>query len=352
MSAFAEETRLRSIAQSLLVSSQAPGATIAVMVDGEPALHAGVGSRDLAGAEPIHADEPFLIYSVTKPLLAAAAMCLVEQGHVDLEAPTVSLSPVVDIDPDITLRHLLNHTSGLPDYGGMRAYHDAVRATPSAPWSDAELLERTLAQGSLFAPGEGWAYSNIGYTLVRRIVARHGGGSLQAALDRLLFRPLGLRRTRIAETLDDTLDLAPGYTMRNKAGEPVDIRGRYHPGWVAHGVVRSTALEVARTLDALFGARIVSQESLARMREAVPVDTDHPVIRQPGYGLGLMVDRHPASSGLAGHAGGGPGYATAAFSLEGGDGRRVASVALVNRDGGEAATRIAVVLARNIAGLA
>ncbi|MDQ4045708.1 MAG: beta-lactamase family protein, partial [Chloroflexota bacterium] len=247
---------------------------------------------------------------------------------------------------------LLGHTSGLPDYGGLPDYHEAVRTSSMEPWPETAILERALAQGTLFEPGRGWAYSNIGYLLIRRVVARHARGSLAAALDALLFRPLGLERTRVSETLGDTLELTPGFTTSIGQGGLADVRGRYHPGWVAHGVVQSTAGELAAAVDALFAGRLIGRASLAAMRAALPVPVEHPVIRMPGYGLGLMMDLDPVAGGLTGHAGGGPGYSTAAFSMRSAEGERLTIVALANRDADEVALRIVVKLGRMLAEMA
>ncbi|MBE9166858.1 serine hydrolase [Pleurocapsales cyanobacterium LEGE 06147] len=80
-----------------------------------------------------------------------------------IESSTLTDFPV---DTSVTLRQLLSHTSGLPDYGGVPGYSEAVKAHPSSPWSTEAFLDLVCTQGLQFAPGKGWAYSNIGYLLV------------------------------------------------------------------------------------------------------------------------------------------------------------------------------------------
>ncbi len=106
-----------------------------------------------------------LVYSVTKTYLGVLCLRL----DLDLDAPVATWIDDPRL-PRASLRQLLNHTSGIPDYGRLPAYGEAVRSTPSEPWSDEELLARALAAGPDFEPGGGWAYSNTGYLLVRRIV--------------------------------------------------------------------------------------------------------------------------------------------------------------------------------------
>ena len=115
-----------------------------------------------------------LVYSVTKTFLGVLCLRL----ELDLEAPVATWIDDSRL-PHATLRQLLDHTSGIPDYGRLPAYRQAVQATPSEPWDDEELLARALAAGPDFEPGEGWAYSNTGFMLVRRIVDAAAPGGLR-----------------------------------------------------------------------------------------------------------------------------------------------------------------------------
>jgi D-alanyl-D-alanine carboxypeptidase len=116
------------------------------------------------------------IYSVTKTAVAAAVLLLVGEGLVELAS----------------VKRLLDHTSGVRDYGALPEYHDAVRAQPGSAWDDDEFLARTAAAGPQFEPGQGWAYSNTGYLLLRRLLDEHGG--LASSLPRL-----GLADAMVAE---------------------------------------------------------------------------------------------------------------------------------------------------------
>ena len=104
-------------------------------------------------------DARYPLYSVTKTAVAAAVLLLVRQGAVELDS----------------VQRLLDHTSGVRDYGSLPEYHDAVRRQPGLAWDDDEFLARTAAAGRQFEPGGGWAYSNTGYLLLRRLLDEHGG---------------------------------------------------------------------------------------------------------------------------------------------------------------------------------
>ena len=344
------EQDVSALVVALLDAADAPGAAVCLLVDGRPVLVKGIGFADRARTRPLPADAPFALYSVAKILLAVAALRLVEGGRLGLDAPLPSLLPGLPLDPGVTLRRALNHTGGLPDYGGLAAYHADLRADPGTPWTPEGFLARTLPLGLRFAPGDGWAYSNIGYLLVRRVIERATGQPLRDALATLIFRPLGLRRTALADGFADVQDLTPGHSVDlDDDGALHDVARRYHPGWVSHGLVVSTASETAQILEALLAGHLLGPSTLAQMLDAVPVPVDHPLIAHPDYGLGLMIERGSPSGPVAGHGGGGPGYSTAAFHFSDVAGHRLTSVALVNRDGHDLGMGIAFAMARTVA---
>jgi D-alanyl-D-alanine carboxypeptidase len=310
-----------------------PGACVAVLRDGRPVGVHAAGWADPARTTPLAVDTRWYIYSVTKTLIAALILQRAEQGALALDAPVQSYLPHLALDQPVTVRQLLNHTGGLPDYGGLPAYAAALKADPTTPWDDATFLTATLAQGMLFAPGQGWAYSNLGYMLLRQVLTAVCSQSFRALVAEQIVAPLGLERTGVVDTLADAQDLTPGWSsFLSPDGALADVHTRYHPGWVAHGVVGSTALELARIVDAIGSARLISPESRAAMLEAVPVAVQHPLFRQPSYGLGVMIDPAARYGVLFGHGGGGPGYTIGAVCLPNAAGRRITAVATANRD--------------------
>lgn len=342
-------TKLAGVVEGLLRETGTPGVAVSLVVDGQSVLEAAFGSAGVEGMPVLDTDARFYIYSITKTLSAIATLQLAEQRRVDLDAPVQDHLPELSLPERVTVRQLLNHTGGIPDYGGMPEYHEAVRRDPGWPWSIEEFLERASVNRLAFTPGQGWGYSNIGYLIVRLLLERIHGGSLREVLAGAIFEPLGLRRTFVAEDLADTRTLTPGYSTLFAAGDALeDISSRYHPGWVSHGVVISTAPEIACIFEALFTGRLLSQPSLAAMLEPAEVPASHPLFRQPAYGLGLMIDAGSPYGVVAGHGGGGPGYSTGAIDLSDVSGRRVTSVALVNCDQGDLGLRIAFALAEQL----
>ncbi|WP_300159765.1 serine hydrolase domain-containing protein [Solidesulfovibrio sp.] len=232
-------------------------------------------------------------WSFTKTLIAACVLLLAEKGR-------LSLDDRLGEHP-FTVRHLLAHRSGLGDYGGLPEYRQAV-SRGDAPWPDAAVLALVPPRNLLFPPGEGFAYSNVGYLLLRRLVESVTGESLGAVLSRHVLGPLGLSGSRLAEGPEDMAATAfPG-------------TWGYHPGWCCHGTVVGPVAEAALALHRLLRGDLLSRESLAALRRPYALDDGvaGPPWRQAGYALGLMrgtladatLSRHAA---VLGHGAGGPG---------------------------------------------
>jgi D-alanyl-D-alanine carboxypeptidase len=228
------------------------------------------------------------IYSVTKSAVAAAVLLLVREGAVELDS----------------VRRLLDHTSGVRDYGSLAEYHEAVRTQPGLAWDDDEFLARAAAAGQQFEPGEGWAYSNTGYLLLRRLLDEHGG--LAAFLPRI-----GLAGAPVAERLSDLDAAVPAPSALLLDGID-DVRGVYDPRWVGHRTL------VARAEDLVGFWRNLPAEMLDP-RTFVPVGFDALGFARPSYGLGLMADPENPLGTVVGHGGGGPGYAAGVFAMPSAD---------------------------------
>lgn len=237
------------------------------------------GTVEAADARPV----PW--WSFTKTVLAAAALVLVDRGAWHLDAPFDGHG--------FTLRQLLSHTAGLADYGPLAAYHQAV-AAGEAPWPVGVLLARVA---EIPAPPAGrFAYSNVGYLLLRQAIERCLDSDLDAALRQLVLAPLGIPHTRVAYTSED---LTAGAWGNARA---------YHPGWVYHGTLVGPVRQAARLLRGLLQGGLLSAASLQAMTAPVARIGALPgrPYRDVAYGLGLailVIDAGPA----LGHNGQGPG---------------------------------------------
>lgn len=324
--------QIKLVVEQSLIKAQTPGAAIAIRVNEQAVLETGIGYQDINHQIPLSKDASFYIYSITKSLIAAASLHLVGEGFLQLDTPVKKYLTDFPLDTSVTLRQLLSHISGIPDYGEMSAYTEAVKANSSSPWSTETFLKLAQTQGLKFVAGTGWAYSNIGYLLIKCILEKVTGLSLQKLLNQIIFSPLSLQKTFVPSTLDDVNELTPGYTTFFSGNELQDMTRIYHPAWVAHGVVVSTSPEIAKIIDALITAKILNPSLVEQMSLPIYNLGKYPLFDNLGYGLGLFLDTESPYGKISGHTGEGPGYSVAAFHFPKLAGSRTTIAALVNRD--------------------
>jgi D-alanyl-D-alanine carboxypeptidase len=197
--------------QTLVTSVQArhpqiPSISATVMSPRHKLDWTGVAGHDRFGGTPLSGPQPFRIASATKPFVSVAVLRLVEAGRLRLADPIAGLvSPETAAqlragghDPQaIRLRHLLEHSAGLPDHAQMQVYAERILADPTHEWTRKEQVALAM-QGTrpLGAPGEGFIYSDTGYVILGEIVERASGKPLAAAVRELA----GLDRLRLAST--------------------------------------------------------------------------------------------------------------------------------------------------------
>lgn len=343
--------QLKLIVGQSLTESQTPGAAIAIRINGRAFLETGIGYRDKDCQVSLSTDANFYIYSITKSLIATALLHVVSKGLLELDAPVQNYLTDLPLATSITLRQLLSHTSGLPDYGGVSAYSQAVKASPNSPWSTEAFLNLAYTQGLQFAPGKGWAYSNIGYLLLKCLLEKTTGLSIQKLLKKIIFSPLSLKKTFVPTSVDDVNELTPGYTTFFSANELQDMTRSYHPAWVAHSVAMSTAPELAKIIDALFRGQILNLSLIEQMSHPIYSLGKYPLFEDLGYGLGLFVDTESPYGKVRGHTGEGPGYSVAAFHFSSLAGAKTTIAALVNRDKHDYGLALVYKIARMIAEL-
>lgn len=259
-----------------------------------PSFHSAWIAADGSTGTTGSASSLFPWWSFTKSVAAIGALRLVEDGRLDLDTPLRGRS--------YTLRQLLQHRSGLPDYGALPAYRDAV-AGSEPPWSRDRLLDAVGGDRPGFTPGAGWAYSNIGYLRVRETIEDATGRDLGTALRELVLTRLPVPSVRLAATQADFAEVFwPA------------LHG-YDPGWAYPGCLIGTPADAVRVLDALFRSDLLRPATLRTM-----LDRHHlggPVPGRPwtecGYGLGLMSGRMGAAGRAIGHSGAGPHSVNAVY---------------------------------------
>jgi D-alanyl-D-alanine carboxypeptidase len=261
----------------------------------------------------------FLIGSVTKTFTAALVLQLVGEGALALDE---EVGPIAE---GVTLRQLLNHTSGLPDYyDDFQSLIEPYRVDRGHKHNltPRTALELVHAKPRLFPPGEGWAYSGANYLALGLIVEETTGATLDEKLRRRIVEPLGLEGTSLGNRTGLARGyLQPGNPVIPEAGEGlVDVTDVELFGW-GSGEMISTARDVARFLQALLGGELLTPELRAELLTTVPSDWEE----SDGYGLGVeeissLMGEAPSPCGSAwGHLGFAMGHTTIALASESGD---------------------------------
>ena len=281
------------------------------------------GLADVAAGRPVRPETEFALASISKTFVAALVLVLVEEGRLDLDEPIGRLLPDVAIPARsrrATVRQLLDHTSGLPDFFLHRSIDRALLADPTRVWTATRALRYVGAVRR--DPGEGWRYSNTNYLLLGLAVERLTGRPLATELRTRFFEPLGLRRmyVQVAERPRGPTARAYRFASGARTAKPVDVSdGRAMPftsvvtAAGAAGSIAGTAEDVARWALALYGGEVLTARSLAEMVAPTvvgePTEAGGPT--EPGeppggppipYGLGVQtvaVDGWPA----LGHSG-------------------------------------------------
>jgi D-alanyl-D-alanine carboxypeptidase len=311
----AVEDRLEAV-----VAAGVPGA-VAVAVGPERRVEVAAGVADVATGEPLTVGHRFRIGSVTKIFVAALVLRLVAEGVLDLDAEA---APFVE---GVTIRQLLNHTSGLDDFDVGPEFWEPYRRDPAYRWElgARDELRLVLEKPREFAPGEGWAYHGSNYLVLRLVVEEATGFGLRDALRQRVFGPLGLEQTDLVEGPLGG-DCAHGYLPQDNPilpgdRQPVDVTGIDVPFHRAGGGIVSTAGEVATMLHALLGGGFLPAELRADMLD--PVESDWEETDRYGLGIGEITsvmgrERSPCGSAW-GHLGFSLGYVAIALSSEDGE---------------------------------
>ncbi|SEE27244.1 D-alanyl-D-alanine carboxypeptidase [Streptomyces sp. 2224.1] len=295
------------------------GLSALVHTDGLPAALASVKDRegrtrtytagvgDLATGSKVPQDGQVRVGSNTKVFTAVVVLQLVGEGKVGLDATVDTYLPGLvrgdGIDGrHLTVRQLLQHTSGLPNYTAYLG--DDVRY-----FEPRELVDIALQHKADFEPGTKWEYSNTNYVLAGLIIQKVTGRPLAEELDRRIIQRIGLRHTSFPAPGDRTIkEPHPHGYHRDAAGAPLRDVTDTDPSWGwAAGQMLSTNSDLNRFFTALLTGRLLPAAQLAQMRTTVPAAYLGPGAR---YGLGLV--SRPLSCGGVywGHGGSLPGYET------------------------------------------
>src|SRR6267143_1308255 len=213
---------------SAVTSPDAPGLAVLVRKNGRPVFERGYGVRDLRSKARIDPHSNFRLASFTKQFTAMAIMLLVHDGKLRYDERLTEIFPDFPAyGKSITIRNLLNHTSGLPDYEDLMEAVEKVNGptwTPEKQIQDAEVLELLKKEkNGKFAPGTSWSYSNSGYVVLGLIVAKVSGNTYGEFLQTRIWAPLKMNHTiAFQKGKNEAVNRAFGHSKEGDAFKETD----------------------------------------------------------------------------------------------------------------------------------
>jgi D-alanyl-D-alanine carboxypeptidase len=242
-----------------VAGDRTPGLSVLVLRSGVVAFSGSRGMADLEANIPIGSRTAFDLASVSKQFTGMLAMMLHQEGRLDYDVPVVRYLPELSrFGPGITVRHLLTHTSGLPDY------YDAIApSTADGGWvSNRQALAFLAHWGEpAFPPGDRFAYSDVGYEMLALVLEKAGGEPFGDLLRRRIFDALGMAHTHLRDRPDVPVpDRACGYTRRGDGFAPAPA----HPldCLVGSGAIDTDLGDLRRWYEALDSDRLVSRSTV------------------------------------------------------------------------------------------
>lgn len=297
-----------------IVKPHSPGVAVLVSRDGKILFTKGYGLANRETKRMTLPDTKFRIGSVTKQFTAAAILKLQEQGKLNVNDALSKHLPGLPRGDEVTLRHLLTHTSGAPSYTGKPDFTDKV----TSPIKPEALIDSFKNDPFKFKPGERFSYSNTGYFLLGHIVARVSGKSLGAFLRSEFFQPLGMNDTGVYRNEAPPNGEALGYSYDDggltqkltkalgfsSGGDTIKRAIDWDMSWAGGaGALYSTVGDLHRWNEALFTGKVLSPSSLESALTSGKTADDE----ETGYGFGLKFATHRGLK-VIGHGGGLHGF--------------------------------------------
>ena len=292
-----ERARMDSLISAEVKGTPIAGLAFAVVKGRDTILARGWGFADVENEVPVTTASVFRIGSITKQFTSSAIMQLVEKGRLSLDDTLGALLPNMPVTwRKVTLRQLLNHTSGIPNYTDIgprwvRRWRDDMTPDSIVGFVTGDTLN--------FAPGSKWRYTNTGYVLVGMILDKTTGQSYPRYLGEQLFKPMGLSSTIYCDTRPIINHRALGYQLANKQLANAEYLSMTQP--YSAGALCSTVGDLVKWTRALHSGGVVSPASFKQMTTPIGAAAG------THYGFGLGMDSL-GNHRRVGHGGGIHGF--------------------------------------------
>ncbi|RSM74488.1 serine hydrolase [Amycolatopsis sp. WAC 01375] len=301
--ALADTSADRAVVQEALDQITVNGAlgVQARVTDGVQRFTARSGKAELGSNRPVPENGRFRVGSITKTFVSTVLLQIAGEGKLDLDAPVVRYLPG-RIDGRITVRQVLQHTSGLYNYtSALPLDPDEFEQIRYKHWAPEQLLKIATDKPLDFDPGTRWSYSNTNYVVAGLLVEKLTGKPYGKAVEQRILKPLHLDGTEVpGDNVEIKGPHAHGYVT--VAGKPNDVT-RINPSvaWAA-GEIISTTRDLDTFVVALASGKLLKPAQQRELSKTTTVS--------PEYGLGLQVQTLPCGSKVWGHGGGIPGYSS------------------------------------------
>ncbi|MBN2026521.1 MAG: beta-lactamase family protein [Actinobacteria bacterium] len=305
------QQQLEEVMNEVMADNGIPGAIVYVEVPGEGKWEAALGLSDIETEEAMDLANAFRVGSITKTFTATVVLQLVDEGQLSLDDTLASfaMEPSVPGSDEITVRMLLNHTSGLFEYTADEGFQELQAEDLLRKWAPGELVAFAASHEPYFPPGEGWQYSNTNFILQGMIVEQVTGNPLKDEIAARIAGELGLARTSLPTQPRLSGEHSHGYLYARDMGdaqdgggdELLDVTDSFDPSWSwGAGAMISDLEDLGKWVKALVGGDLLSDEVQRQRLTTVEA------WQGSDYGLGIA-----EYDGFWGHPGDLPGFSSA-----------------------------------------
>ncbi len=320
---------LEAIVDGAMAEFGIPGVIVGVWVPGRGSWVEARGTADISTGREIQPADRFRIGGVTMAFTATVALQLVDEGRLKLDDPLAVYFPGVAPVAEITVRQLLDHTSGLFDYSEDEGFRQIEQLEPYRKWSPEELVGIAFTHAPYSPPGQAFHLSNTDYVILGLLVEKATGSTLVEEIDRRVTGRMGLINTYFPRNSSLPGQYSHGYI--EGAQGPVDYTNAFDPSWAwAAGAMTSNLDDLKAFARALGEGELVSRSMQRERLKTVPAQAGGDAF---SYGLGLV-----SRDGFLGHDGVYPGYSCAAYYHPADEATIVVFANLSEGDGTEVAT--------------
>ncbi|MDC0230505.1 serine hydrolase [Aureispira] len=246
--------------------------------------------------------------STLKVYVASTILLLQQNGQLGLNDPyTQYIAPITNADTNITIRQLLNHTSGNFNFVDNSSFLSSIIGNPTQIYQPGDALTTFFNQGAYFVPGGGWHYSNSNYVILAMIIESVTGNTLQTELRNRFWTPLGMTHTYLGVFESYTEPIAGLWADPTSSGSLTDFNSVSHNsilsvGWGTMSIV-TTPSDEAIFIRALMSGQVLADSSLQQMMYWVDHSSFSTFLYDYDYGLGLEREIHFSGDTLVGHSG-------------------------------------------------